>query len=207
MTKTHYDIGTYKSDGTPKNKRDKKGRFKEKGGFIKNVISVFTTIKNIIKFTFKWATIGGLFGGVVYLAFLFGTLARTEVIKADPIDTMAQKVEKMKDALIDEIIKKETGTSTAPCIPDDNKRGTLPIKDKVSCGVLKFKVGTVQYYEKNLYGKNLDNYEAMAIALDETKARALARDIIFKVPGGIRNWSVATNDMVSKTELIKILEK
>lgn len=63
-----------------------------------------------------------------------------------------------------------------------------------SWGVMQFKLTTVMHYYKELYGEDLTEKEALLIALDDDKARSLARDIIFKVEGGVWNWSAANKD-------------
>lgn len=63
-----------------------------------------------------------------------------------------------------------------------------------SWGVMQFKLTTVMHYYDVLYGKKITEKEALTIALDDDKARALARDIIFDVEGGVWNWSAANND-------------
>lgn len=63
-----------------------------------------------------------------------------------------------------------------------------------SWGVMQFKLTTVIYYYDVLYGEKITEKEAVLIALDDDKARSLASDIIFKVEGGVWNWSAANND-------------
>lgn len=63
-----------------------------------------------------------------------------------------------------------------------------------SWGVMQFKLTTVMYFYDVLYGQKITEKEALLIALDDDKARELASDIIFKVEGGVWNWSAASND-------------
>lgn len=63
-----------------------------------------------------------------------------------------------------------------------------------SWGVMQFKIPTVIYYYQILYGEELNQKQALQLALDDDRARALATDIIFKVEGGVWNWSAANND-------------
>lgn len=63
-----------------------------------------------------------------------------------------------------------------------------------SWGVMQFKLTTVMHYYEELYGEKITQKEALLIALDDEKARALARDIIFEVEGGVWNWTAANND-------------
>lgn len=63
-----------------------------------------------------------------------------------------------------------------------------------SWGVMQFKLTTIIHFSKVLYDKDITQKEAVQIALDDEKARALAKDIIFKVEGGVWNWSAAYKD-------------
>jgi hypothetical protein len=47
---------------------------------------------------------------------------------------------------------------------------------------------TVQYYEKALYGKVVSAKEAVLIALDAERAKALATDTIFNMKNGENDW-------------------
>lgn len=63
-----------------------------------------------------------------------------------------------------------------------------------SWGVMQFKIPTVIGYYKQIHGVELSQKEALLLALDDEKARALAKEIIFTVEGGVWNWSAAYND-------------
>lgn len=182
--------------GTYKYKRNKEGKF----------TSLKRRIVNGFKFIVRWITISGVVGGTIYLAFLIGQWSTPFTVQADITDTMAQKVDKMQDEIVNDIANLENKTNI-PGVYDDNKGKTLPVKDKISYGCLQFKISTVQYYENNLNQRKLSDNEAVSLAIDCTRAKELAKQIIFEVPGGLFNWSVATNKMASQVELIKTLIK
>lgn len=122
-----------------------------------------------------------------------------------------EKVDKLKNDVVDEIQKCESmgyKEDDAIIIFDDNSKGTLKGKDKASLGTLQFKKSTVQHYYKTLYGETITAKEAMLIALDDEKAEALAKDIIFKTKNGYSNWLNCSNKLgiKSKVELVKQLE-
>lgn len=84
--------------------------------------------------------------------------------------------------------------------PRSDLRGTCTTiggKRNIECdswGVMQFKLTTVMHYHEVLYGEKITQKQALIIALDDDQARALASDIIFKVEGGVWNWSAAYKD-------------
>ena len=147
---------------------------------------------------------------IVLCIYTYGQLDQREhIVNADTITihdkTFDLKIDQLKNEVVDSISKLEN-ESNVPIVFDDNKTGTLSKKDKASIGCMQFKISTVQKYEKDLYKVSLSDTEAVLLALDCTKAKALAKDVIFKVKGGIWNWSVATPEMGAKVEIIKQLE-
>lgn len=144
------------------------------------------------------------------VAFLTGHYTQTAQAEAVAGDTLTAKVEQLQTDIVEQIAQLESSnvdTKDALIIPDDNKRGTLPRKDKVSIGCMQFKISTVQMYAKQLQQKDLTNYDAVLLALDCPKSKELAKAIIFQTTGGLWNWSVATKEMGLKVEFIKSLTK
>lgn len=83
-------------------------------------------------------------------------------------------------------------------------------KRGISCdswGVFQFKIPTVQFYYQKLYNKELTEMEAMLIALDEKKATKLAEDIIFKVEGGVWEWSGAKKNKAYLSKQIPFIRE
>jgi hypothetical protein len=167
-------------------------------------------LKSCVRFTAKvlfFAGIGyGLFtaGGYLNPTMIYD---KNEVVIE--VDTLAQKIENLKNETIEEIAHKESSnskTEDALIIFDDNSRGTLSRKNKASIGCMQFKVSTVQHYVKILDKKDITNYDATITALNCDSAKALAKRVIFETEGGLWNWSVATKEMGAKVELIKQLQ-
>jgi len=76
-----------------------------------------------------------------------------------------------------------------------------------SWGAFQFKIPTVQFYYKKLYGTELTEMEAMLIALDEDKATALAEDMIFKIEGAVWEWSGAQKNKAYLAIQIPLIRK
>lgn len=180
-----------------------------------NQYTRFQRIKMKVKYFFKTLAIllgkMSLTATIIVMIYMAGQMSSPVHVLAEQVnqDRLPQKIESMKNNLVDEIAKLETQgakTEDGLIVFDDNKSGTLSRKDKVSIGCMQFKVSTVQLYSKQLRNKELNNYEATLLALDCSKAKELAKEVIFKVKGGIFNWSVATKEMATKVEIIRQLE-
>lgn len=146
------------------------------------------------------------FGAAVIIVSCAGiTYFSTSTVSADVplapvVDLSPVKMEALKNTVVDEISNCEvTGykTGDAPIILDTNNR--------MSIGPMMFQVATVIQYEKALYGKDVTRLEATTIALDEVQAKALAKDILFKVSDGQHNWLNCSNkhDITAQINLIK----
>lgn len=159
------------------------------------------------KMILKLLTIGGVTGAVLYSAFLIGQYSSPLHVKGqETIDLTPDKIEKLKDEVIDSISKQENELNI-PSIPDDNKAKSLPLKDKVSYGCMQFKIGTIEHYYSVLNLGPISDQDAAILAIQCDRAKALAKKIIFETQGGIFNWSVATKEMTAKIEIIKELMK
>ncbi len=121
-------------------------------------------------------------------------------------ETLEAKVEELKQKLADDMVKCENPTHVL-VNPDDNKAGTLPLKDKVSIGDLQYKISTIQLHWKTLHGTNLSDREALMLGLDPQKARELAIDAWVNIKGSINSWSCATEAMKTQVEDIRFLTK
>lgn len=80
--------------------------------------------------------------------------------------------------------------------------------NKASIGSLQFQKATVIYYYKSLYQKDITAKDAVLIALDDTKAEALAYDVIFETAGnkGLANWLNCANKY-NLREQVNIINK
>lgn len=126
-----------------------------------------------------------------------------------PAITLEAKVEALKTKIVEDIAECESENApqeSALIVYDNNSRGSLEGKHVPSIGVMQFKVSTVQSFWKTLYGKDITNYEATMIALDNEKAKALAKDAILKIKGAIWHWTCATDEMGTRVEIIRELQ-
>jgi hypothetical protein len=148
---------------------------------------------------------------VVTTAFVVGRYSKADVAMAlDVQPSFDSKVDGLKNGVVDEIANCESRNSsqdTALVVYDNNSKGTIRGKDIASIGVMQFKVSTVQAFWKQLHKENLSNYEATLLALDNKKAKDLAKDAIFNIQGSVWNWTCATKTIGEKVAIIKSLEK
>lgn len=121
-------------------------------------------------------------------------------------DTLAIKIEKEQNKLVDDLLACEGGIDFGKL--DDNEKKNLPQKDKISYGPLQWKISTVQDYVFRSEGKKISNTEAIQLALDTEKAKALAKVVIFDF-NGLVNWTNCANkhDFWSKVKYIRWLEQ
>jgi hypothetical protein len=120
-------------------------------------------------------------------------------------ETFDSKIQSIKNKVVEEIKGCEGAGYT-------EKDGVIIFdsNNKASIGLLQFQKNTVIYYYKVLYGKDITGKEAILIALDDTKATELARDIMFKTGNKAgKDWVTCSrkNDSDSKIDIIKQLEK
>lgn len=119
--------------------------------------------------------------------------------------TMEAKVAMTKDELVESLAKQcETKSAAEP-----DATIILDTNNQMSIGAFQYQIKTVQQYEKQLYGKDISRVEAIKIAINHQEAAALTTDILFKVPGGWKNWlTCASNlDLPVQIDLLKKLEK
>jgi len=126
------------------------------------------------------------------------------------VDNLSEKINELKGELMATLKKGESlGSKECNALitfdPNPNNKKV----EIASIGCYQFKVSTVIYYYKKLYGQDITRTQAMQIAIDEHKAGELARDIIFKEKGGLDNWynTAKKNDLYSKLAIIRQLEK
>ncbi len=168
----------------------------------------------------RWTLIRGLavagFAGIILTTYKIGqyhpdvsfTREASSIVTPTAFagETLTAKVDDLKQRLADEMVSCENPTHVL-VNPDDNKAGTLPLKDKVSIGDLQFKISTIQHMYKTLHGTNLSDREALMLGLDTQKARELAIDAWINIKGSINQWSCATDSMKQTVEDIRFLTK
>jgi hypothetical protein len=136
-------------------------------------------------------------------------------VEAAEIDRLDQKIQALKDEVLDELANCESPgdtENTLPVIEDNNASGTLPRGEVVSMGMYRYKVGTVIGYELMRTGEELTPIEAVEFAVNHAKARELTSYVIFDTPEGdkgIMNWRTCAvkHGLQSKVDVIKSLSE
>lgn len=120
------------------------------------------------------------------------------------VDSLGQKIEEIKQTALDELEKCESAGHS-----EDDGIIIFDSNDKASIGQYQFQKATVAHYYQVLYGEKITGKQSVEIALDKTKARKLAYDIIFKTENGLKNWINCSNkiELRNTLEIIKTLEK
>src|SRR6266853_1254397 len=107
-------------------------------------------------------------------------VAHADVITIKP-DRLDAKVAQLKDDVVEQIGKCESGMTTEP-----DAALILDTNGEMSIGLMQFQIKTIQMYAKKFYGKAVSRTEAINIAIDHQQSHDLARDILFK-EGGAAN--------------------
>lgn len=155
-----------------------------------------------IRFAIGVSALVLLFAGYSVRAFDSGrTLTVQNVIAA----AAPMNIGKAKTDMINQLALLENQNGV-PGYFDDNSRGTLPKKDKISYGAMAFKISTIQRFSKECDNAVLSDQEAVIVALDEVKAKTLAECAIFD-HGHLAEWSAATQEMFIKVKVINGLTK
>lgn len=121
-----------------------------------------------------------------------------------PVNVFPQKMDELKNDVVTRLMACESGGYSEEdgiIIFDSNKQASI--------GQAQFQKKTVIHFYQKLYNKDISAKEAVVIALDEDKARQLAKDVIFKVDGGVDNWYNCAKKLGLHGEIavIKKLEK
>ena len=132
------------------------------------------------------------------------------VIRMVDMGMYAKKIDSLKVEVVNEIAQCETGvnyTQDDGIIKyDNNSRATLTGKNIPSIGVMQYKIESVQRHYRSLFSKDLNNYDAILLALDVNRSKALAKDAIFKL-GAVKEWSCANREIQVKVDVIKSFDK
>lgn len=194
------EIGTYKA------LHGKDGKFTHR--MFKRIINWLKVAlwRSAIVCAFGWAVVSGYalreFDNSRTIAY-----AATAPFMVAPIEMQGKSVDQLEDEVIGTLAQCESGNNKAPLIQyDNNSHGTLKGKDIPSLGILRFKIGTIQTYEKQLNNKTLSEKEAITEALDDAQAESLAKQIIFHTKGGIENWMCADATMKIRVGLLKEMQ-
>lgn len=112
-----------------------------------------------------------------------------QVEKEVVLDNLIGKINQLKGEIINDIFMSENGGNKEDDVLityDPNPRNKKV--QIASVGNCQFKLSTIQYYEKQLYNKDLTRKEALMIAISDEKCKELMTDIIFKYKDGWQEW-------------------
>lgn len=143
-------------------------------------------------------------GWVAMIAVLIHFNAATADVEI-PADTLGVKVSELKEDVLNKIQNCERAGHS-----EDDGIIIFDSNNKASIGTFQFQKATVIYYYKALYGQDITPKEAVLIALDNTKARDLARDVVFgKKANGLSNWYNCSqkHGLEAQVNIISKLEK
>lgn len=156
------------------------------------------------------AVIASFILGAIYGAYNAGMASTDPVIveatkEVDVSDTRFKvKIQNLKEGVANQLMKCESAghsENDGIVIFDSNA--------KPSIGQFQFQKNTVIHFYKTLYGKTITQKEAVLIALDTEKAKALAIDVMFKTPNKAgKDWIVCNrkNNLDAQIDIIKKLE-
>jgi hypothetical protein len=169
-------------------------------------------MKSIIKKVVYWVKIGTAFGipGVVIGGILVGFSVGSTVpyIRAQEVqvpvyvDTMPEKIEALKDEVVNDLAKCESGGKKEEdgiVILDSNNKG--------SYGVMQWQKTSYQHYYKIMTGSEISGKDAIIDALDAEKAKKLAKYVIFETKSGVAKDWVVCDGKHKLQERVNIIKK
>lgn len=173
----------------------------------------FSSLKIKIKNFFRKVFQLSMFGLALYVAFIVGRYIQPSesiinVIEAESKDTLASKIEELKNEVVDTVRECESRNNKNLIYtfdPDPRQ----PNKQVASFGMYQYKLKTIVDYTKLLKNEVITERQALDIALDEVKAKELTKEIIFKDKGkAVGNWYNCSikHDLKTKVAIIKQLE-
>jgi len=181
-------------------KRDQNGRFK--GTWIQKTIHrtiqatklvIFATV--VLSLT-GWAILSGIhLSPHITQASAPGVIDVSERLFKD-------RVEVLKNNIIDTLAQCENKGYTA-----DGIQMILDTNHKASIGPLMFQVDTVIHYHKLRTNEKLTKKDAIILALDESRAKDLAKYVLFETPNMAGKDWVNCNKKYGLDEQIKIIKK
>lgn len=164
--------------------------------------------------TVKWVGIAvavGVVGGYVYVGEVWVpkqieyTAQEISIQTIDKSDEMfAAKIDVLKNEVVADLEKCESGgygPDAGIVIFDTN--------NKASVGPLQMQKDHVKHFYKKLYSTEVTGQEAVIIAVTPEKARALAKDVLFKVNDGWTEWYNCGKKLAleNRVKTIKALEQ
>jgi len=124
-----------------------------------------------------------------------------EAFVAHADETMESKVERMKDEIVEEIAKCESGGVKEP-----DATILLDSNNQMSIGSWQWQIKSVQHYIKKFEGRDITRVEAIQIAVDHEKAQALATRVMFEEKDGVLNWYNCAKKTNAQTKIQVLLD-
>lgn len=159
-------------------------------------------VRKFLRRVVQVSVIAAMLSGVMVGVYQAG---KTNTIYAVNTDSFPAKVDNLKNDLVNRLADCERAgyeEEDAPIVLDTNK--------KFSIGVMQFQLDTIIHYSKVLRNENLTKKEATLLALDEQRAKDLAKHIIFQSKNGVeKDWVMCNRKLglQKEVDIIKKLEK
>lgn len=167
--------------------------------------SLKSALKRLIRGLIRLFVFGAIFiGSAAYIGaqFFSDTVIATNEVS---VDRTQERIEVLKDDLVERL----AAECESKGYKDEDGIIILDTNDEVSIGRWQWQRDSVIHYYKTLYGENITRKDATLVALDDAKARALTKDVLFKVKDGSDNWHNCSKKLNLPTEiaLIKKIEQ
>lgn len=131
-----------------------------------------------------------------------GTALIVPIARADVIVPIGQKIELAKEKIVNDIASCESGGVKEP-----DATLILDSNNQMSIGAWQWQIKSVQHYVNLFEGRTISRVEAIQIAIDHDKAKALVTKVLFEEKDGYENWHTCGVKLgvASKIELINSL--
>lgn len=146
---------------------------------------------------------GAIWTGAYIVNYLNPTVEYRVEAKEVVIDTLKVKIDSLKNEVVDGIKNWET---KGIAIPQCDGKIVFDTNHKASIGCYQYQVKTVQLYVKALEGRDISEAEAIAIATDHVKARALSYRIVWERNELSQNWYNYSRQVGTQQKLAMIKE-
>jgi len=175
----------------------------------------FQVFKERVKRVFRLCVLVVVLVGIVVGIAIVGRYVSPQIVYKQEVrevilDNLTSKVNELKGNLVNDLKYCESGGfSESDGLVTFDPHPTKKQVQIPSFGLYQFKKSTVQHYYRILYAQEVNDLEAIQIALSGAKSSELASDIIFKTENGLSNWYNCSKKLglQGRLNLIKELEK
>lgn len=187
------------------NGRDITGKFARET-FINKITRKIKIMWYWAKITLGIGFVGAMLGGFLVGAFMGSSASYTRAVEViiEKVDTMPEKIEKLKDEVVNDLAKCESGGKK-----EEDGIVVLDTNNKGSYGVVQWQKTSYQHYYKLMTGQEISGKDAIIHALDSEKAKSLAKWVIFETKNGVaKDWVNCSkwHGLQDRVDLIKKLE-